>query len=291
MEGGFWPPDLSKVPTYVGAFISREPLGCTMQSSIHTNGGNAVDDKSAQNNNPRGIYKGTREEWLEAAMAIMGVWLNDLLSAPFKHGKTLYKSMARMYSDSRNEKPSTYKFRIKDVAVSCSLQAAGIVKSNALAHVHLKHATGNKKHEIRMGVHVGGRKTKEQSSRVADILLHEMIHTVFPHDGHKGGFRTLAKAVGLEGKMTATIASDALKQRIDKEVLKVLGRYPHKEVKLVPRGKRGKGSRLIKCECTSCGCVIRLTRKWIQRATEIHGEAAITCPIDPFNCDIMEVRV
>ena len=238
-----------------------------MQASITTKGGNADDDKSSSKNNPRGIYKGTREEWLEAAMAIMGVWLNDLLEAPFKHGKTLYKSMARRYSDTRNEKPSTYKFRLKEVAVSCSLQAAGIVKSNALAHVHLKHATGNKKHEIRMGVHVGGRKTKEQTSRVADILLHEMIHTVFPYDGHKGGFRTLAKAAGLEGKMTATIASKALNERINKEVIKVLGRYPHKEVKLIPRGKRGKGSRLILCECPDCGIKLRLSRKWIDEAT------------------------
>jgi len=243
----------------------------------HTTGGNAVDDKSTQNNNPRGIYKGTREEWLEAAMAIMAVWLNDLLSAPFKKGKTVFKSMARMYSDSRSEKPSTYKFRIKEVAVSCSLQDAGMTQSNALAHVHLKHATGNKKHEIRMGVHVGGRKTKEQSSRVADILLHEMIHTVFPLDGHKGGFRTLAKAVGLEGKMTATIASEALKQRIDKEVLKVLGRYPHKEVKLVPRGKRGKGSRLIKFQCDECNCIIRLTRMWIDVAEDTQG--MVSCPV------------
>ena len=104
-----------------------------------------------------------------------------------------------------------------------------------------------------------------------------MIPTVFPLDGHKGGFRTLAKAVGLEGKMTATIASEALKQRIDKEVLKVLGRYPHKEVKLVPRGKRGKGSRLIKFQCDECNCIIRLTRMWIDVAEDTQG--MVSCPV------------
>jgi len=244
-----------------------------------------------QKANPKGIFKGTREEWLEAAMQIMAVWLNTLLITtqmkhPFVKGKMVsmarrFKLMTDKMADALKElgidKLPTPKFRLNEVAVSCSLQDTGMVKSSALAHVHLKHATGNQKHEIRMGVHVGGRKTKEESNRVADILLHEMIHCVFPFDGHRGGFYHLAKAVGLNGPMTSTTASEALKQRINKEVVSVLGRYPHKKVKLTPRGQRGKGSRLILCQCPECGCKLRLSRMWIDKAIERYG--FVTCPI------------
>lgn len=263
---------------------------CLMAQEKATTSGK---DAGLQKANPKGIYKGTREEWLEAAMGIMAVWLNTLLVTtqmkhPFVKGKMV--SMARHFklitdkmSDSLKKligKLPTPKFRLNEVAVSCSLMDAGMTKSSSLAHIHFKHSTGNSKHEIRMGVHVGGRKTKEQSNRVADILLHEMIHAVFPFDGHRGGFYWLAKAVGLNGPMTSTTASDALNQRIDKEVVKVLGRYPHKAVKLTPRGQRGKGSRLILCECPDCGCKLRLSRMWINKAIELQGY--VICPI---GCD------
>jgi len=238
-----------------------------------------------QKANARGIYKGTREEWLEAAMGIMAVWLNTLLvTTQMKHpaikGKMV--SLARYFKILTDKvgyvvKLPTPKFRLNEVRVSCSLQDTGMVASSALAHVHLKHATGNKKHEIRMGVQVGGRKTKEESNRVADILLHEMIHCVFPFDGHRGGFYFLAKAVGLMSPMTSTTASEALKQRINKEVVSVLGRYPHEKVTLIGRGQRGKGSRLILCECPECGCKVRLSRMWID--TAIDGQGWVSCPM------------
>ena len=164
----------------------------------------------------------------------------------------------------------SFMFKPANVAVSCSLLSAGMNHGTALAHVQYW-AQGHKKgkHEIRMGAHLGGRKTKESSARIADILLHEMIHTCFPFDGHKNGFRDLAHAVGLDGRMTATIASPALTERIENEVVKVLGRYPHEGVQLIPRGKRGKGSRLIKCECGECGAIIRMSRKTIDMCYEM----------------------
>jgi hypothetical protein len=228
---------------------------------------------------PSGIYKGTREEWLEEAMLIMAPWLNDVLYQPRLNAKRVPRKGSKSIAHDKahglkDVKPSDFKFRPKEVRVSCSLLSAGMSHGPAIAHVHLKHATGNNYHEIRMGAHLGGRKTKESSGRVADILLHEMIHTMVPLDGHKGGFRDIAHSIGLLSPMTSTTASPALKERIESQVVKVLGRYPHKGVKLVPRGKRGKGSRLLKCECPSCGCIIRLTRKWVNEA-----DGSITCPI------------
>lgn len=236
--------------------------------------------------NPKGIYKGTREDWLTEAMLIMGKWLNTIL-----HDATLVKmkikgkttSIAKKMKEMRKQTIRFNDFNAKFVRVSCSLQDTGMTQSSALAHVHLKHATGNQKHEIRMGVHVGGRKTKARSCRVADILLHEMIHTCFPMDGHRGGFRTLSEAVGLLSPMTATRASDALTQRIKVEVVNVLGKYPHAPVKLIPRGQRGKGSRLVLCECVECGCKVRLTRMWINYA-DACNDGEINCPM---GCDVL----
>jgi len=249
-----------------------------------------------QKANPTGIYKGTREEWLEAAMTIMAVWLNSCLTTvTMKHptikGKMVtmaryFKILSDLVAPTMGFKLPTPKFRLNEVKVSCSLQAAGIVKSNALAHVHLKHSTGNKKHEIRMGVQLGGRRTKEQSIHVADVLLHEMIHCVFPFDGHRGGFYHLAKAVGLMAPMTSTTPSDALKQRIKLEVVDVLGKYPHEKVELIARGKRGKGSRLVLCECPECGCKVRLSRMWIDKAYDEQGH--VSCPI---GCDGIYMKV
>jgi len=232
-----------------------------------------------QKANPTGIYKGTREEWLEAAMTIMAVWLNSCLTTVTMKHPTIKGKMVTMARYFKTIFQSVLpKFRLNEVRVSCSLQAAGIVKSNALAHVHLKHSTGNKKHEIRMGVQLGGRRTKEQSIHVADVLLHEMIHCVFPFAGHRGGFYHLAKAVGLMAPMTSTTPSDALKQRIKLEVVDVLGKYPHEKVELIARGKRGKGSRLVLCECPECGCKVRLSRMWIDLAYE-SDQGCVSCPI------------
>lgn len=233
---------------------------------------------------PSGIYKGTREEWLEEAMNIMAPWLNTVLEGPRLNAagiivKTPFKSIgalrASMPSGPNNKPtPAVFKFRPKEVRVSCSLLSAGMSHGPAIAHVHLKPFTGNNFHEIRMGAHLGGRKTRESSSRVADILLHEMIHTMFPYDGHKVGFRWVCEAIGLQAPMTSTTASPALKERINHNVVKVLGRYPHKGVKLVPRGKRGKGSRLLRFQCTECECIIRLTQIWVDKAAGV-----IRCPI------------
>jgi hypothetical protein len=70
----------------------------------------------------------------------------------------------------------------------------------------------------------------------------------------------VALEVGLEGKMTATVPGDALRAKL--EVLAdELGPYPHVGLKVADRGS--KGSRLLKVACPGCGCIIRMTQKWI----------------------------
>jgi len=263
-----------------------------MPAKIASNPPAGLDnDAATEKRYPKGIYKGTREEWLEEAMHIMGEWINEFnVETCFKNNnisQTQNQYMVKQWG----YKPNHYKFNAKNIKVSCSLQSGGIKgsKGGSLAHIHYAHATGNSMHEIRMSVELGGRKLKADSNRVADVLLHEMIHSCAVHHGHRRAFKHIAQGVGLTGKMTQTFASEKLEARIKSEVVDVLGKYPHKKVHLTPRGQRGKGSRLVKCEC-SCGCIIRLTRKWIDMAhTPEGGHPFIYCPIGGDSHDPMVV--
>lgn len=113
-------------------------------------------------------------------------------------------------------------------------------------------------------------------SRVIDVLLHEMIHARLGGQfGHKKEFKRLALACGLEGKMTATVAGEWLKEEIENWV-KELGVYPHSQLDLSKAKKQT--TRLLKCSCESCGYIARVTSKWIDE---------IGAPICPCNNDPM----
>jgi len=174
-----------------------------------------------------------------------------------------------------------HRVRVTDIRFSCSLLSSGMKRGPHGAHVQYKQSTGNKKHEIRMGVQLNGT-TKHDSIIVAGILMHEVLHTMAIGDGHRGMFPIIGKAAGLTGKPTAMMAlkDTPLYDRLNAEVVSVLGRYPHKAVELngrmAKRGQRKIGSRSIKCQCPECECIIRLTRVWLDFAA---GE-----PVCPMRC-------
>lgn len=108
--------------------------------------------------------------------------------------------------------------------------------------------------------------------KVAGILAHELIHAAVGNEhGHKGPFRKLAKAMGLEGKMTATTEGEAFKQRLA-PILADIGPYPHAKLNAMARnsGPKKQGTRLIKCECSNCGYTARTTRKWLDEVGPPH---------------------
>ena len=87
--------------------------------------------------------------------------------------------------------------------------------------------------------------------RAADILVHEMVHaTVGLEAGHKGPFRKCAEAVGLKGKMTATVASDELKDKLTK-IIEKIGPYPHAGLR-AGRTMRAASKGMVKLECSCC---------------------------------------
>jgi hypothetical protein len=127
------------------------------------------------------------------------------------------------------------------------------------------------------------------SARVLDVLIHELVHAADNcKSGHKGDFAKHAKALGLTGKMTATVATPELAETL-KALAEKIGPYDHAklytmgapvkpkedpeapeepEEPAAPSGPKKQGTRMIKLQCASgCECggyVVRTTAKWIE---------------------------
>jgi hypothetical protein len=100
--------------------------------------------------------------------------------------------------------------------------------------------------------------------RVADVLAHELVHT--HHSNHKAKtFGKLARALHLEGKLTATTGGEAFKLAFAGGIT-ALGEYPHGAMNERSKPTGGQSTRLLKCECSECGYLARVTRKWIEAA-------------------------
>ena len=83
----------------------------------------------------------------------------------------------------------------------------------------------------------------EDAVRVLDIVLHEMGHAaVGCEHQHKKPFRDFVKAVGLDGKVTATIATAGgeLHGKLSK-IAERLGAYPHPAIKPGPKKSKAGG--------------------------------------------------
>ena len=103
----------------------------------------------------------------------------------------------------------------------------------------------------------------KESVEVTATLVHELVHCAVGIDcKHRGSFPKVAKSLGLEGKMTATVAGETLKARL-KELVEQLGEYPHARLIASNRPKT-QGTRMILLRCPDCGYQVRTTQKWIE---------------------------
>lgn len=99
--------------------------------------------------------------------------------------------------------------------------------------------------------------TLDKSLAVVDVLLHELIHASVGTDcGHKGAFATVARAIGLEGKLTATHAGEELKGRLE-DLCASLGPLPHLPLKNFCRPDKAQKNRQRLYICEHCGQKIR----------------------------------
>jgi hypothetical protein len=131
----------------------------------------------------------------------------------------------------------------------------------------------------------------DEAPRVLDVLAHELVHAIDENEsGHKGRFARLAKAIGLTGPMTATVAGDDLKADLTRLVSWRLGTYPHGALastgRIVRTGPDGlpipglpgvpgggashpkQTTRMLKAECPCDEAdpyIVRITRKQFDR--------------------------
>lgn len=97
--------------------------------------------------------------------------------------------------------------------------------------------------------------------KLLDVLVHEAVHAADDcASGHKGAFKRAALAIGLTGKMTSTVAGEALAAWIAATVAS-LPAVDYGALSL--DGRKKQSTRLIKLECHDCGYTLRTTQKWL----------------------------
>lgn len=101
-----------------------------------------------------------------------------------------------------------------------------------------------------------------EAQEVLATLIHELVHAAVGLEAkHNAPFRKAALAVGLTGKMTATVAGDALQATFAAWVAKV-GDYPAAALNGGSSAKPKQSTRMLKVEC-GCGYTLRGARKWL----------------------------
>ncbi|GAA3473864.1 hypothetical protein [Nonomuraea roseola] len=135
------------------------------------------------------------------------------------------------------------------------------------------------------------------TARVLDVLMHELCHAADDcRNGHQGPFADAAKALGLVGPMTATVAGEDLALEL-KKMAQDLGEYPHgvltpraytqtpatpkggdapseelppaRRIPPASSGPKAQTNRhvLLKCVADGCDCEgyqVRTSRKWVE---------------------------
>lgn len=184
----------------------------------------------------------TREQWLRGAV--------DLLNE-------------RVFKPAGYETPS-------DVKVSCGWPSAGGVGSRqaTIGQCFNRASSSNGVNEIFISPRLS------DPIKCLDVLAHELVHAIDDcKSGHKGEFRKMATAIGLEGKMTSTVAGEELAKRLN-AISEFLGEYPHGE--LSANGKK-QGTRMKKIACDSCDFAFRASQKQIDIIDFDKGCLSIGC--------------
>jgi hypothetical protein len=117
--------------------------------------------------------------------------------------------------------------------------------------------------------------TENSSTRILDVLLHELIHAADDcESGHKNFFAKIARKVGLVGKLTATMAGDELQEKL-LDIVDAIGEIPHSALNSDLSGKKKQAARMLKVECTYCHFTYRASRTQLLQAFE--GESVCPC--------------
>lgn len=122
---------------------------------------------------------------------------------------------------------------------------------------------------------------------VAAILAHELVHAaVGCAEGHGRAFKRVALAIGLEGKMRATIAGPGFAWI--EPLLLAVGAFPHAPLNFngLKSGPKTQKGRMLKAKCEECGYVVRVTRLWLEKI----GPPLCPCNEEPMSADEPDVE-
>lgn len=116
--------------------------------------------------------------------------------------------------------------------------------------------------------------TIETDARMADILTHELVHAAVGLEaGHGQAFKKVATDIGLKGRMTSTVASEAWYSWA-LPILTELGPMPYANITDGKHtGKPKQKTNLLKVSCPACGWLARVTAKHI--VPHVH----LNCPV------------
>jgi len=122
----------------------------------------------------------------------------------------------------------------------------------------------------------------DESTRVLDVLVHELVHAVVGTEhGHGKVFKRCAVAVGLTGKMRSTVAGRELTTHLS-GLIETLGAYPHGRLNLSERPTKKQSTRMIKMECPDCGYICRSSMSSIVE----HGPVICPCNLEPMKVEV-----
>ena len=108
--------------------------------------------------------------------------------------------------------------------------------------------------------------TIDDPLHVLEAVAHELIHAVDNcASGHRNFFAHVARKIGLEGKLTATVAGDKLAATL-REHIGLLGDFPHHKMNVNAGRKKG-GTRMLKMKCRwdDCGFQFYTSAAQIER--------------------------
>ena len=112
---------------------------------------------------------------------------------------------------------------------------------------------------------LGGTESNEDMIKLLGVLIHELIHAADDcESGHKGAFGVMARAIGLEGKLTATTVGEELAGKLA-PILTDLGPFPHAALNPfeMEQQRPKQTTRMLKIVCPADGYTARTTRKWL----------------------------
>lgn len=182
----------------------------------------------------------TREDWLAAGMEMLGVLFEDL------------------------------GYPVPKMRVSCSWPGGGSPHKR-IGECWPRSYSADGVNEIFISPVI------DNPIRALDVLTHEICHALDDcKSKHGGAFVRAARAIGLEGKPTATIAGAELAEMLGLVVAE-LGPYPHSRMRLVQKAKKPRST--VKCACPDCGIRFNIASKF----TVAHK---LVCPAEGCGADL-----